>query len=177
MHSGSRCGAFVTFQQGDKIMAYQTSKAKRRAITTVAKGDAPNTGSPGPTPGPTKKYVNPILTERVEPTGYGQAKNLGPSSVEPGVTETSGLADELRRVAAESDAGDLLAAIADHGTARNASVDLQSKQTRDVPDDLRNVHPAMKRQTTPSKVGDVVVGQLPSTVGASAAKDPTDPNA
>ncbi len=31
-------------------MAYQTNKAKRRAITTAAKGDAPNTGAPGATP-------------------------------------------------------------------------------------------------------------------------------
>jgi hypothetical protein len=156
-------------------MAYQVHK--NRAVTTAAKGDAPNTGAPGATPSPTRKYQNPLLVERVEPTGYGQAKNLGPSSVEPGVTETSGLADELRRVAADSDAGDLLGDIAAHGTSRNSSVDLQSKQTRDVPDDLRNVHPAMKRQTTPSKVGDVVVGSLPATCGASSAPDPKDPNA
>lgn len=156
-------------------MAYQVHK--NRAITQPARGNAPNTGAPGPTPGPTKKYQNLVLTERDEPTGYGQAKNLGPSSVEPGVTITSPLADELRRVAADSDAGDLIGAIAEHGTARNSSVDLKSPQTRDVPSDLRNVHPAMRRQTTPSKVGDVVVGELPKTCGASAAPDPKEPNA
>ncbi len=158
-------------------MAYQTNKAKRRAITTAAKGDAPNTGAPGPTPSPIKKYVNPILVERVEPTGYGQAKNLGPSSVEPGVTITSPLADELRRVAADSDAGDLIGDIAAHGTARNSSVDLKSAQTRDVPSDLQPLAHGMKRQTSPSKVGDVSVGTLPSTCGASAAPDPKDSNA
>jgi len=153
-------------------MAHQTGK---RAVTRPSAGDAPNTGAPGPTPAPTRKYVNPVLVERIEPTGYGQAKNLGPSSVEPGTTNTSGLADELRRVAAESDAGDLLGDIAARGTARDASVDLDSKQTRPFTNEQGvATHPNMKRQTTPSKVGDVVVGTLPATCGASAAPDPKD---
>ena len=42
-------------------------------------------------------------------------------------------------------------------------------QTRDVPDDLGPVVYGAKRQTTPSKVGDVVAGTLPATSGASAA--------
>lgn len=104
-------------------MAHQTNRAK---------GDGPNTGAPGFTPAPTKKFVNPILTERVEPTGYANAKFLGASSVEPGSTVTSDLADELRRVAANSDAGDLIGRIAQRGTARGpaADVELASPQTR-----------------------------------------------
>ena len=54
-------------------------------------------------------------------------------------------------------------------------VDLQSGQTRDVPDTLGDVAHGMKRQQTPSKVGDVAVGDLPATVGASAAPAPVDP--
>ena len=59
-------------------MAHQTGNR-------TAKGDAPNTGSPGPTPAPAKTYKNPVLVERDMTPGYGTAKNLGPSSVEPGV--------------------------------------------------------------------------------------------
>jgi hypothetical protein len=156
-------------------MAYQTGK---RPVTQPAKGDATGGVKIGPTPAPTKKYVNPVLVERVEPMNYGNAKNLGPSSVEPGTSDTSPLADELRRVAAEGDAGDLIGDIIQHGTARDATVDLASLQTRpftneqDVP-----TKPGMARQTTPSKVGDVVVGSLPSKLGESVAADPTDPYA
>ncbi len=151
-------------------MAHQTA----RAVKSAAKGDAKNTGAPGPTPAPVKKYVNPPVVERQEVVGYGGSKNLGPSSTDPGVTITSPLADELRRVAALSDAGDLLGDIAQHGTARNVSAgDMMAPQTRDVPSDLRNVHPNMTRQTKQSsKPGDVVVGTLPATCGATSAAQP-----
>lgn len=108
-------------------MAYQVSKP----VKVPAKGDAPQR-KPGPTPAPTKKYQNPVLTERVEPVTYGGAKNLGPSSVEPGTTLTSPLADELKRVNALGDGGDHLQDIIERGTSRNSMVDLQSSQTRDV---------------------------------------------
>jgi hypothetical protein len=65
-------------------MAFQNHKQKASgkataqgprpsSVTIPARGDAVNNGAPGPTPAPTKKYVNPILTERVEPTGYDRA--------------------------------------------------------------------------------------------------------
>jgi hypothetical protein len=156
-----------------------TAQAPRPSSVTIgAKGDARATGNPGPTPAPARKYVNPVLTERDETPGYGSAKNLGPSSVEPGTTNTSPLADELKRVNAEGDGGDHLQDVIDHGTARNSMVDLASLQTRpytneqDVP-----TATGMKRQTAQSdKPGDVKVGTLPATLGASAAPDPKVPN-
>jgi hypothetical protein len=111
-------------------MAFQNSK-----VTTAAKGNAKGGVKVGPTPAPVRKYVNPVLVERVEPVTYGGAKNLGPSSVEPGVTNTSPLADELKRVNALGDGGDHLQDVIEHGTARNASVDLGAPQTRDVSDE------------------------------------------
>mgnify|MGYP001603625228 CR=1 FL=1 len=91
------------------------------------------------------------------------------------------VADAIRAKHAESDAGDHIGDVIEHGTAKNVSVDLASTQTRDLAnkaDDNRDpapVHPAFKRQTTPSKIGDVVVGDLPATLGASAAPQPIDP--
>lgn len=143
-------------------MAYQVSKSKGRAVTAPAKGDAPGQKI-GPTPAPVKKYVNPVLTERQETPGYGNAKNLGPSSVEPGTTDTSPLADELKRVNALGDGGDHLEDIIREGTARNNSVDLISKQTRDVSDaPLTPAHglrsrnlPAGSYDTLPAKLGEL----------------------
>ena len=104
--------------------------------------------------------------------GYGQNGYSGPSS---------DVADAIRAKHAEGDAGDHIGDVIEHGTAKNVSVDLASPQTRDLAskaDDNRDpspVHPAFKRQTTPSKIGDVIVGELPGTLGASAAPLPSDP--
>jgi len=147
-------------------MAFQNGK---RPVTTAAKGDKADTGTPV-TVAPTKKWA-PSTDVKLFSPNYGTNNDPSPSSVEG--ARTSPLADELKRVNAEADGGDELQRIIEQGTARNSMVDLASPQTRSVPDDLRNVHPAMKRQTTPSKVGDVVVGTLPATCGASAAPDPS----
>jgi hypothetical protein len=152
-------------------MAYQVSKSKGRAVTTAAKGDAPGQKL-GPTPPPTKKYVNPVLTERVAPPGYGASKNLGPSSVEPGTTDTSGLADELKRVNAEGDQGDHLQDIIEHGTSRNNSVDLYSKQTRDVSDE--QIAPAHGQRNRNLKAGSY--DTLPAKLGESAKPPVRQPN-
>jgi hypothetical protein len=150
-------------------MAFQNARAK---------GDAPKTGAPGPTPAPVRKYAtDPAVVGRSDSPAYGAAKNIGPSSVDPGTTDTSPLADDLRRVAADSDAGDLIGDIATHGTSRNTSLDLQSTQTRNVSDQMIAPSHGMKRQTSPSKIGDVEVGTLPSKLGASAAPLPKEPNA
>ncbi len=147
-------------------MAYQNA----RQVKTAARGDAPSQKI-GPTPAPVKKYVNPILTERVEPTGYAMAKNLGPSSVEPGTSNTSPLADELKRVNAQSDAGDELQNIIESGTARDSMVDLQSLQTRPY-DDVQDVPttPGMRNRNNEG-------GTIPAKLGDSAPPDPKDPNA
>jgi hypothetical protein len=143
-------------------MAYQNAKNKGRAVTQPAKGDATGGVKIGPTPAPVKTYKNPILTERQETPGYGQAKNLGPSSVEPGVTDVSDLGQELKRMNAFGDGGDHLEDIIREGTARNNSVDLISKQTRDVSDaSLAPAHgqrnrnlPAGTYDTLPAKLGE-----------------------
>ena len=144
-------------------MAFQNAKNKSRAVTTGAKGDAPGQKI-GPTSAPVKKYVNPVLTERQETPGYGQAKNLGPSSVEPGTTDTSPLADELKRMNALGDGGDHLEDIIREGTARNSSVDLISKQTRDVSDESLAPAHGMKSPNLPAGQ----YGTLPAKLGASA---------
>jgi len=106
----------------------------RQNITKPAKGNAANNGSPGPTPAPVRTYVNPNLEQtRAFAPNYGTNADASPSSVDPGQRVTSPLADELRRVAALSDAGDLVGDIAEHGTSRDVSVgDMGAPQTRDV---------------------------------------------
>lgn len=168
--------AFQNNKQGGKPGKATAQAPRPSSVTIAARGNAPKAPS-GPTPAPTRKYVNPILTERVDPVGYANAKNLGPSSVEPGVTDTSALADELKRVNAEGDGGDTLQDVIEHGTARNSSVNLVASQTRPISD--KQIAPAhgQVRQTKQSAVGDVVVGNLPATCGASAAPpDPKEPN-
>jgi hypothetical protein len=141
-------------------MAYQNN----RPVKVAAKGDAP-AQKIGPTPAPVKKYVNPVLVERQEPTGYGMAKNLGPSSVEPGTTNSSPLADELKRVNALGDGGDHLQDVIEHGTARDSTVDLMSGQTRPY-DDAQDVPtvPGMRSRTA-NKEG----GTVPAKCGTSEA--------
>jgi hypothetical protein len=66
----------------------------------VAKGNAKNTGAPGPTPAPTKKAppINDVVS-RARQGGDGYAQNSGvnnPSSVPPGTQKISGLAANIR---------------------------------------------------------------------------------
>jgi hypothetical protein len=148
-------------------MAYQNN----RPVKVPAKGDAP-AQKIGPTPAPTKKYQNPILVERQAPTGYGMSKNLGPSSVEPGTTLNSPLADELKRVNALGDGGDHLQDIIEHGTARDSMVDLASLQTRPY-DDKQDVPTAHgQRSRTANKEG----GTVPAKCGTSEAPPVRKPN-
>jgi hypothetical protein len=145
-------------------MALQNAKNNNRAVTTAAKGDATGGVKIGPTPAPVKTYKNPVLTERVETTGYGQAKNLGPSSVPEGTTQVSDLGQELKRMNALGDQGDHLQDVIEHGTARNNSVDLAAPQTRDVSDE--SLAPAHGQKSPNLKAGSY--GTLPQKLGASA---------
>jgi len=119
--------------------------------------------------------------QNAKATGYGDASYSGPSSDDPKASTSSAMADALKAKNAESDGGDHLQTVVEHGTAKNSMVDLQSPQTRDLADprdgnrEPSPVHPAMKRQRAPAKVGDVQVGELPKTAGASAAPAPVDP--
>lgn len=132
----------------------------RQNITKPAKGDAANNGSPGPTPAPVRPYQNPNLAQtRAFSPNYGTNNDPNPSSIEPGTKQTSPLADELRRVAAKSDGGDLLGDIAAHGTSRNVSVgDMQAPQTRDVAPEPYRASFGMRNRnanpvTIPAKLG------------------------
>ncbi len=150
-------------------------------LVEISGAKSPSTGNPGPTPPPVHKF-NPQPGERQATPGYANAKYLGPSSIEPTQSMSSDLADDLRQAAEAGDQGAHLSDVVQHGTARNDSVDLKSPQLRDLndPRDANRApspaHPAMRRQTAQaSKPGDVVVGTLPDTLGASAAPDPVDP--
>jgi hypothetical protein len=103
---------------------------------------------------------------RVVKPGYGTNQDNSPSSVDPGVTRTSALADELQRASAAGDGSDLQDVIEKGGRGPD-------DQTRSVSSDLQPLAHGQKRQTAPSKVGEVTVGSLPSKNGASAAPDPS----
>jgi hypothetical protein len=153
-------------------MAHQTNK--NRAVKVPAEGDAPNTGAPGPTPAPVKTYKNPDLEQmRVFQAGYGTNSDNSPSSLAPGTSKTSSLADELKRVNALGDQGDHLQDIISHGVARNSSVDLASPQTRDV---SKTPYPAAhgmrSRQADSGSPG----GQVPDKCGAPVSPLPKEPS-
>jgi hypothetical protein len=95
-------------------------------------------------------------------TGYGQGGNAMPSSL-----DSVPASDRLSDVPANNPD-----AVRDALVAGKPVVD---DQTREVSDKLQPVSFAQKRQTTPSKVGDVVVGTLPATSGASAANPARKP--
>lgn len=141
------------------------------AVQVKAKGNGPSTGTPK-TPAPTRKAPPNAVTSIRAPTPQGYGEN-GPhanaSRTNPGEFVELDLGANMRELM--DDDGALSSVI-----AKGVSLDL-GWQTRAIGDKNVPTHPAMKRQTTPSKVGDVVVGSLPATCGASAAKDPTDPNA
>ncbi len=164
--------------QQDTNKVFGTAKPP---LAEISGAKSPSTGNPGPTPPPVHKF-NPQPGERQATAGYANAKYLGPSSIEPSTSMSSDLADDLRQAAEAGDQGAHLSDVIQHGTARNDSVDLQSPQLRDLNDPRDNnrapspAHPAMRRQTAQSsKPGDVVVGKLPDTLGASAAPDPVEP--
>jgi hypothetical protein len=118
----------------------------QRPITKPAPGNAPNTGSPGFTPAP--KYQTPDLEEvRVFTPGYGTNNDGGPSSVAPGKTRTSGLADELKRFAQND--GELDRVISE-GTARRD--DSITGQLRAIADKKVPTHPHMSGASAGPKV-------------------------
>ena len=94
-------------------MAYQTG----RPVKVPAEGDAPNTGSPGPTPPPTLAETQHMKDTAYGRTSYGANAYAGRVVANPGKSVTSPLADQLKAKAAEGDGGDLLQTIIEKGTA------------------------------------------------------------
>ncbi len=138
----------------------------------LAAGDAENTGMPV-TPAPTRKIAPDVISApraATEGHGYGMSPGNNPSVIPTGTQLLSPMAEVLRE--AQDDGEDVLGKIIERGVHTD-----DGWQVRDLNETSVPVHPNAKRQTTPSKIGDVVVGTLPATCGASAAKDPTDPNA
>jgi hypothetical protein len=102
-----------------------------------AKGNAPNTGSPGPTPAP-KARVVPQAPDQItfvrkpSPAGYGQ-NGPQPSSINPGQQMLSPMAANLK---ASSDDGEgVLDTVIARGTARqDESVTGQLRKIADSAD-------------------------------------------
>lgn len=138
-------------------MAYQGS----RPVEQPAKGNAPSDASAAgnPTPAPTKPYENPSMKPRDFRGGVGQNSYAGPSSLAPGQTMTSPLADELRRVASKGDGGDALGEIIAHGTARRD--DTITDQLRNITKNGVPAHPHMKNAND----GGAPSGKVPSATG------------
>jgi hypothetical protein len=112
-------------------------------VKTSAKGNAPNTGAPGPTPAPDE------VSQVRSPTraGYGMNGYAGPSSLNPSKAQMSPLAANLK--ASIDDDGALDRVIRD-GTAR---VDSEiTSQLRDIADknvpDAHSMTSARSRQPT-----------------------------
>lgn len=140
-------------------MSIQTGK---RPSTTAARGDKADTGTPV-TVAPVKKWAPSTNVKQFAP-GYGTNLDPSPSSVEG--ARTSGLADELRRVAANSDAGDLLGKIIERGCRMNSDTD-DGQRLSDIGEKASPVHPNMKAPNSS--------GTVPTKLGASAAPPPKEP--
>ncbi|HVA17446.1 MAG TPA: hypothetical protein VMV59_07000 [Candidatus Dormibacteraeota bacterium] len=151
-------------------MAIQIGK---QSAKIAARGDAPNTGAPGPTPAPVKRVV-PAAPDAVSsirhPTlaaDYGQNGYVGRTSTNPGERVASDLAENMRATAGD----DVLDNIIARGTARaDAEFELQSPQTRTV--DASPITPAFgMRSRTAGQEG----GKVPASLGATSTA-PKDPN-
>lgn len=92
-----------------------------KEVQINAKANAPDTGSPGPTPAPTKRAI-PTAPDQVSmirkpsAVGYGMNGDVSPSSITPGQQRLSPLAQNLK---ASSDDGEgVLDTVIAKGTAR-----------------------------------------------------------
>jgi hypothetical protein len=150
-------------------MAFQTGKGRR--VQIPAKGNAPDSHNPGPTPAPTEDALVKLTRAKDTAWGrqsYGANGYPGPASVEPGAKISSPLADQLKAKAAEGDAGDLLQTIIEKGTARDSMVDLASPQTRDVSkEQYPSAHGQVRRSLDSGSPG----GTVPSVTGHSPMSD------
>ncbi len=145
-------------------MAYQTG----RPVKVPAKGDAPNTGSPGPTPPPTLAETQHMKDTAYGRTSYGANAYAGRVVANPGKSVTSPLADQLKAKAAEGDGGDLLQTIIEKGTARDSTVDLRSPQTRFV---SKEQYPATFGHKSHTADAGSPGGMVPSHCGAPVTDD------
>lgn len=138
-----------------------------KQLTVKAKGDAPNTGAPGKTPAPTTADMARAKDTAYGRTSYGANAYAGRVVVDPGKSVSSPLADELRRVNAQGDGGDLLGRIISKSTRGPvADLDLQAPQTRPYTAEQKvPTSHGMK----PANVGGSPSGTVPSKLGKSVA--------
>src|ERR1700731_1274588 len=97
------------------------AKTKVKPAHDIAKGNAPDTGSPGPPPAPTRPAAPDVISHPragIAAGFYGGNADSGPVSLVPGTTRQSPLADNLR--ASVDDSGEL-DRIQREGTARQDS--------------------------------------------------------
>jgi hypothetical protein len=96
-------------------------------VKEAAKGNAPNTGAPGPTPAPTRPAPPDMVTNPRAPhgTGYGTNQDAGPASIEPGTTRASALAANMR---ASVDDDGCLDRIQKNGTRMDDSINTQLRK-------------------------------------------------
>lgn len=125
-------------------MAYQSVK-------TPAPGNAANTGAPGPTPAPTVKE------KTFGRTNYGANAFDGPSSITPGKSVTSPLADDLRRA---SNDGEF---VLDTVIARGTRMDSPDFQMRSISDAGYPPAHGMKNPTAPG----ITVPNPPKSLGGN----------
>jgi hypothetical protein len=137
-------------------MAYQ--------VKTPAKGDAPNTGSPGPTPAPRAKAPaapDSVSKLRAPSTGngYGQNGFAGRSSINPGEQELSPLAANLK--ATVDDDGALDAVIARGAKMADSNFETRSESDVSYPP----AHGMKHRTANDGSPGDKVPGSIGATDG------------
>jgi len=139
------------------------AKTKVKPAHDLAKGDGPNTASPGPTPAPTRPIAPDVISapRKATAAGYGMNSDNGPVSLAPGTTRQSPLADNLR---ASVDDDGVLDRVQREGTARQD--DSVTGQLRKIADGNVPNHPHMK----PANSGGAPCGTIPAKIGASSAQ-------
>jgi len=141
-----------------------------RQIQTDAKGNAPDTGSPGPTPPPTRP-VAPDLVSRIRApqggAGYGQnSSEFNPSSIDPSKQLRSPLGENLKASVTD----EAIDRVIKEGTARRD--DSITGQLRKIADGNVADHPAMKSPNM--KAG--TYGTLPQKLGATVEQPVRKPD-
>jgi hypothetical protein len=103
-----------------------------RAVTQPAKGNAANTGAPGPTPAPVTSVSLALARDKSwGRESYGAGGYGGRVVADPGQTVTSPLADAIRK--AQADEADVLSAAIKGGTPASIADQLRTVSAKPYP--------------------------------------------
>ena len=150
-------------------MAVKIKKAHGGKVKgfSMADGNGPATGMPGPTPAPTRPFAPDVISHPRAPVGAGYGMSGGaenPSSIAPGVELSSQMSKVLRD--AQNDGEDALGKLIAGGThddSRTGIPDIDDEERTVSAEQYPPAHGMKQQQQHDSKQW----SSLPATLGAS----------